>query len=130
MYNSKMKISHIKLFSLPVTNQDIAKDFYVNKLGFKLVRDNPMGPNQRWVEVKPENAETSITLVTWFDTMKPGTTKGIVLETTNLEDDVDALKKNGIEIEGGIQEQPWGKFVTLNDPDGNGIVLQSTSPDA
>ena len=30
-------------------------------------------------------------------------------------------------IEGGIQAQPWGRFVTFDDPDGNGIVLQETS---
>ncbi len=125
-----MNISQIKVLSLSVADQDIAKDFYTQILGFKLVRDNPMGPNQRWVEVKPESAETSITLVTWFDSMKPGSTKGLVLETTNLEADVATLKENGVKIEGGIQEQQWGKFVTFNDPDGNGIVLQSTSPDA
>jgi predicted enzyme related to lactoylglutathione lyase len=62
--------------------------------------------------------------------MKPGSTKGLVLETTNLEADVATLKENGVKIDGGIQEQQWGKFVTFNDPDGNGIVLQSTSPDA
>jgi catechol 2,3-dioxygenase-like lactoylglutathione lyase family enzyme len=49
-----MNISQIKVLSLSVANQDIAKDFYTQKLGFKLVRDNPMGPNQRWVEVKPK----------------------------------------------------------------------------
>ena len=125
-----MNISQIKVLSLSVANQDIAKDFYTQKLGFKLVRDNPMGPNQRWVEVKPKNAETSITFVTWFDSMKPGSTKGLVLETTNLEADVATLKENGVKIDGGIQEQQWGKFVTFNDPDGNSIVLQSTSPDA
>lgn len=31
-------------------------------------------------------------------------------------------------IEGGIQVQPWGRFVTFDDPDGNGIVLQETAP--
>ncbi len=124
-----MNISQIKLLSLPVADQESAKDFYINKLGFELVRDNPMGPDQRWVEVKPRNAETSITFVTWFDTMKPGSMKGLVLETKDLESDVAALENNGVKIEGGIQEQPWGRFVTFDDPDGNGIVLQSTSPD-
>ena len=38
-----------------------------------------------------------------------------------------ALTANGVRIEGGIQEQPWGRFVTFDDPDGNGIVLQETS---
>jgi predicted enzyme related to lactoylglutathione lyase len=32
-----------------------------------------------------------------------------------------------VHIEGGIQEQPWGRFAVFDDPDGNGIVLQETS---
>jgi catechol 2,3-dioxygenase-like lactoylglutathione lyase family enzyme len=125
-----MNVSHIKLLSIPVTDQDQAKDFYVNKLGFELVRDNPMGPDKRWVEVKPKNADTSITFVTWFETMRPGSSKGLVLETSDLDGDFTALQESGVEIEGGIQEQPWGRFIAFNDPDGNGIVLQSTSTNA
>ena len=41
--------------------------------------------------------------------------------------DVAALTAGGVAIEGGIQEQPWGRFVTFDDPDGNGLVLQETS---
>ncbi len=59
--------------------------------------------------------------------MAPGSTKGIVLETDDLDKDVAALKAKGVAIDGGIQEQPWGRFVTFDDPDGNGIVLQATS---
>lgn len=53
--------------------------------------------------------------------------KGTVLETDDLDGDVAALTAGGVRIEGGIQEQPWGRFVTFDDPDGNGIVLQETS---
>ena len=87
-----------------------------------------MGPDQRWVQVRPPGAETSITLVTWFDTMPPGATKGTVLETDDLEADVASLGERGVTIDGGIQEMPWGRFATFDDPDGNGIVLQETTP--
>jgi catechol 2,3-dioxygenase-like lactoylglutathione lyase family enzyme len=123
-----MTISHVQLLSLPVTDQDRARDFYVGTLGMDLVRDNPMGPSQRWVEVAPKGGQTSITLVTWFETMPPGSLKGLVLETDDLDGDVAALTGRGVAIEGGIQEQPWGRFVTFDDPDGNGIVLQASSP--
>ena len=86
-----------------------------------------MGPDQRWVQVAPKGAQTSITLVTWFPTMPPGSVKGTVLETDDLDGDVAALTAGGVAIEGVIQEQPWGRFVTFDDPDGNGIVLQETS---
>lgn len=59
--------------------------------------------------------------------MAPGSVKGTVLETDDLEGDVAALSTKGLHIEGGIQDQPRGRFVTFDDPDGNGIVLQQTS---
>ena len=125
-----MAITHIEILSLPVTDQDRARDFYVDVLGFEVRRHNPMGPDMRWVQVAPPGAKTSVTLVTWFPEMPPGSSKGLVLETDDLDGDVAALTQRGLTIEGGIQEQPWGRFVTFDDPDGNGIVLQATSANA
>lgn len=120
----------MQLLSLPVRDQDRARDFFVDVLGFDLVRDNPMDPDRRWVQVAPKGAQTAITLVTWFPTMPPGSSKGLVLETADLDGDVAALTDRGVPIGDGIQEQPWGRFVTFDDPDGNGVVLQATAPTA
>ncbi|MDW5328193.1 VOC family protein [Plantactinospora sp. KLBMP9567] len=122
-----MAITQIQLLSLPVTDQDRARDFYVDTLGFELLGDNRMAPDQRWVQVGPKGAPTSITLVTWFDTMPPGSVKGLVLETDDLDGDVADLTRRGVAISGGIQDAPWGRFVSFDDPDGNGIVLQATA---
>ena len=123
-----MSIRQVQLFSLPVTDQDRARDFYTGTLGFELVADTPMGPDQRWVQVRPPGAATSITLVTWFPTMPPGSVKGTVLETEDLDGDVAVLRSRGVVIDGGIQDAPWGRFVTFEDPDGNGLILQVTAP--
>lgn len=96
-------------------------------LGFELISDVRMGPDMRWVQVAPPGSTTSITLVTWFPTMPAGSSKGTVLETDNLEGDIADLQDRGVRIEGEIQEMPWGRFVTFDDPDGNGIVLQATA---
>jgi catechol 2,3-dioxygenase-like lactoylglutathione lyase family enzyme len=125
-----MSLTHIQLLSVPVADQDRAKDFYVGTLGFELVSDNPMGPDQRWVQVRPKGSQTSITLVTWFETMPPGSLKGLVIETDDLQADVDALTARGQTIEGGIQDAPWGRFAIVHDPDGNGLILQATASDA
>jgi len=125
-----MAVTHIQLFSLPVADQDRALRFYTDVLGFEVISDNPMGPDQRWVQVAPAGAQTSITLVTWFPSMAPGSVKGVVLETDGLDADVAALRAKGVDIQGGIQAQPWGRFVTFDDPDGNGIVLQETAASA
>jgi catechol 2,3-dioxygenase-like lactoylglutathione lyase family enzyme len=121
-----MTITQIQLLSVPVADQDRAKDFYLGTLGFELLADNPMGPDQRWVQIGPPGGQTSITLVTWFGTMPAGSLKGLVLETDDLDGDVAALRSRGVAIPDGIQEQPWGRFVTFDDPDGNGIVLQAS----
>jgi catechol 2,3-dioxygenase-like lactoylglutathione lyase family enzyme len=122
-----MAVRKVLLFSVPVSDQTRAKEFYVGVLGFDLVADMPMGPEQRWVQVAPKGAATSITLVTWFDSMPAGSVQGIVLETDNLEADIDLLTGRGVKFDGAVQEQPWGRFVTFADPDGNGFILQATA---
>ena len=122
-----MGITAVQLFSLPVSDQDRARDFYVDVLGFELVNDAPMGPGMRWVQVRPPGASTSITLVTWFDTMPAGQTRGTVLETDDLEADIGRLRGRGVEVPDEVQVAPWGRFVTFADPDGNGLVLQETA---
>jgi len=119
-------ITGVQVLSLPVSDQDRARDFYVDVLGFELLRDAEMQPGLRWVQVAPKGSDTTITLVTWFDTMPAGSNRGLVLETDDLEGDVERLRGHGLEFADGIQEQPWGRFVTFSDPDGNGLVLQAT----
>ena len=91
-----MAITRIQLFSLPVADQDRAKAFYVDKLGFELVADTAMGPDQRWVQVRPAGCDTSITLVTWFDTMPPGSAQGTVVESDDLDADVATIRSRGV----------------------------------
>ena len=122
-----MGITAVQLFSLPVSDQDRAKAFYVDVLGFDLVNDVQMGPGMRWVQVRPPGGATSVTLVTWFETMGAGTVKGTVLETDDLEADIARLRSLGVDIPGDVEAAPWGRYVTFDDPDGNGLVLQQTT---
>jgi catechol 2,3-dioxygenase-like lactoylglutathione lyase family enzyme len=125
-----MTIRNVQLLSVPVSDQDRARDFYLDTLGFELVRDTQLGPDMRWVMVKPPRGETALTLVTWFPSMPAGSLKGTVLETDDLDADVERLGGLGVSIANGIEDAPWGRFVQFNDPDGNGIVLQATAPNA
>ncbi|WP_246852747.1 VOC family protein [Naasia sp. SYSU D00948] len=109
-----MTIGRVQLFSIPVSDQDRARDFYVEKLGFELLQDNPMGPEQRWVMVGPGGAETAITLVTWFPSMPPGSLQGVVFETEDLEEDVAALRARGVDIPGDVETVPWGAIRHLH----------------
>jgi predicted enzyme related to lactoylglutathione lyase len=118
-----MTLKHIEIFSVPVSDQDKAKRFYIEVLGFKLLRDDPMGPEMRWVQLGIEGAVTSISLVTWFEEMPPGSLKGIMLQTADLAATVADYRSKGVAVS-DIAEEPWGRYATFRDPDGNGFVLQ------
>ena len=116
-------ISRLGVVSIPVADQAIAKEFYAGLLGFEVVRENPMGPDMTWVQLAPVGAETSITLVTWFDSMPPGSVQGLVINTDDIATDHARLVAAGLTIT-DPETAPWGTFSTFKDPDGNGLILQ------
>jgi predicted enzyme related to lactoylglutathione lyase len=94
--------------------------------GFELRREDTPIPGMHWIQVAPRGATTSLTLVTWFDTMPPGSLRGLVLRSDDLQADYAGLKSRGVEFEGPPQRQPWGTEAVFRDPDGNSFVLQQT----
>ena len=124
-----MPIKRIDIISIPVSDQARSKAFYVDKLGFAVKRDNPMGPDQRWVELATAEGETSISLVHWFDKMPAGSVQRVVLGTEDIVSTHAELIARGLEIT-PVDAQPWGTFATFRDPDGNGWVLQQATPEA
>lgn len=54
------RLSHVSFF---VLDQERAKDFYVNKLGFELKMDMPVGDKGRWLIVTPPGQDMQITLI-------------------------------------------------------------------
>jgi catechol 2,3-dioxygenase-like lactoylglutathione lyase family enzyme len=53
--------------SVPVSDQERSKRFYLEVLGFELIADATFGDDLRWLQVGPPGAETTLALVTWFD---------------------------------------------------------------
>jgi catechol 2,3-dioxygenase-like lactoylglutathione lyase family enzyme len=117
-----MGVRAVMVVSVPVSDQDRAKAFYVERLGFELVRDDSV-PGLRWVEVRPAGGATSLTLVTWFESMPPGSLQGLVLGLDDLELVCDQLLVDGVGFERPLQQQPWGAEAVIRDPDGNRLVL-------
>jgi catechol 2,3-dioxygenase-like lactoylglutathione lyase family enzyme len=112
----------IEIISIPVTNQAAAKEFYL-KLGFTVLAEGPFGPAQNWIQLAfPGQTAVSITLVTWFPELKPGSIRGFVIKVEHLENEIKELNEKGIEP-GNIDDTPWGKFATVKDPDGNAWSL-------
>jgi len=121
-----MAIENVKVISVPVSDQERAKEFYVEKLGFELTRDDDSIPGIRWVQVTPKGGAPSLTLVTWFETMPPGSLQGLVLASENLTAECDRLAAEGVTFDRLLEEQPWGTEAVICDPDGNKLVLQQT----
>ncbi len=115
--------THFGIVSVPVANQDRAKAFYTDVLGFAVMNDAPFRPDARWIELAPTGARPSITLVNWFPTMPAGSMKGLVLFADDLDTSWRTLTDRGVGPS-PIQSAPWGRYTTFSDPDGNGWVLQ------
>jgi len=119
-----MAVQDVVVVSIPVSDQERAKAFYLDKLGFQLTREDDSIPGIRWVQVGPKGGTTALTLVTWFESMPPGSLKGLVLKSSNLQADYEDLVAKGVEFDGPPQRQPWATEAVLRDPDGNSLVLQ------
>jgi catechol 2,3-dioxygenase-like lactoylglutathione lyase family enzyme len=119
-----MPVSNVTVVSVPVSDQDRAKRFYTDALGFRLLRDDDSVPGIRWVQVAPPGGGAELTLVTWFDTMPAGSLRGLVLAVDDLEAEYQRLSGMGVDFEQPPIKQPWATEAVLRDPDGNQLVLQ------
>jgi catechol 2,3-dioxygenase-like lactoylglutathione lyase family enzyme len=117
------RIDQIQIVSVPVDDQERAKDFYVSTLGFEFRADDTWGEGMRWIEVAPQGSATSTTLVTWFEAMPPGSLQGLVVATDDIEEAYRDLVAKGVPFDSPPTEQPGGKQAVFRDPDGNGLVL-------
>ncbi len=118
-----MPIVSFEIVSVPVADQDRSKVFYRDILGFTLLREEPIGPGGKWIQLAPPGCATTIALVTWFDSMKPGGLQGVLLNSTDIDRDHAVLTARGLQLS-AIEQQPWGRYAMFKDPDGNGWILR------
>jgi len=55
-------ITGIRTVSIPVNNQDLALNFYIETLGFTLLADNLTTNVRRWIELAPRRGQRPVTL--------------------------------------------------------------------
>jgi catechol 2,3-dioxygenase-like lactoylglutathione lyase family enzyme len=119
-------ISHVKFVGIPTRNQDVALAFYTEKLGFKVVTDQPMGERQRWIELRVGTADTRVVLFTPDGHEdRIGTFFNGAFATDNVEKTYEQLLARGVEFTSPPKKEPWGTFTIFKDPDGNQFVLGS-----
>ena len=118
-----MSIHSFEIISVPVADQQRAKHFYKDVLGFELIRESPMGPGMSWIQLAPKGHSVTIALVSWFEQMKPGGLQGVMVNTTDIDEEHRVLGSRGL-ILSEIKQEPWGRYAMFNDPDGNGWILR------
>jgi catechol 2,3-dioxygenase-like lactoylglutathione lyase family enzyme len=125
-----MALNGLQVISVPVSDQDRARDFYADALSFSVEMDSSFADgSMRWLMLRPPGSATAITLVTWFETMPAGSLRGSVLGCDDLEQTLADLTARGVTFaEDEIQEAPWGRWKTFADPDGNSWILQQDNP--
>jgi predicted enzyme related to lactoylglutathione lyase len=117
-----MHITDIRTVAVPVTDQDRALAFYRDGLGLETRIDMAYGDDQRWLEVVPSGATTSIALVRAGDAAPAGIDTGIRLTTEDAVADHETLRARGIDVDAEILEYPVPMF-TLRDPDRNTLYV-------
>ena len=116
-------IRGVKFASIPVSNQDQSLAFYTEKLGFRLLTDQPFNENQRWVELGISGAETRIVLFRFDQGLQPGTKMNITFWTDDVEGTVRDLKAKGVKITMEPKTADWGTAAAFQDIDGNNFLV-------
>jgi catechol 2,3-dioxygenase-like lactoylglutathione lyase family enzyme len=129
-------ITNISLVTVYVTDQDKAKDFYTNTLGFVETTDQTMG-DFRWVTVAhPNHREVEVTLMlprggalddemaeAVERSLAKGRMGGLGLRVDDCRKTYEELSAKGVEFPQPPEERPYGVEAVMRDNSGNWLVL-------
>ena len=117
-------IKRLKFVGIPTGDQDRALAFWTEKMGFRVLTDQPMGP-QRWIELEIPGAQTGVVLFTPDGHEdRIGTFFNGSFHCDDVEHTYRELSERGVDIS-APEKQPWGIFTRFRDPDGNSFILSS-----
>lgn len=125
----------VTLISIPVRDQEKARNFYTDKLGFRIKKDEPLGGGNRWLtlvskdwedgpelllEPAPNHFEPSkVYQEALFEAGIPWTQ----FDVDDVDDEYRRLSGLGVEFSVKPTESGNVKFAILNDTCGNYIQL-------
>ena len=122
-------ISRVAAAFIFVQDQNRAKAFYTEKLGMELLVDMPMrSAESRWLCVRPAGGETDIVLrkldESWAHFRETlGKSQALTLQCDDIDEAYRVYKSRGVHFLGEPFSEPWGRFATLVDSEGNEIIL-------
>ncbi len=134
-------ITNVSLVTIYVTDQDEAKDFYVNTLGFDERDDISMGDGFRWVTVAhPSQPDLEFTLMVpgppldeeSADSVRRLIGKGAFsaagLAVDNCHQTYKELIAKGVTFLQEPSDRPYGVEAVMRDNSGNWLVLVEKRP--
>jgi len=126
----------IEAITLPVSDVDRARDFYV-QAGWNLDVDTEPAPGIRVVQLTPAGSDCSITFGTGMPQSEPGSYVNTYLVVSDIESAHRDLRERGIPVTDifhwseqgqtpGVDPNrgDFGSYATFADPDGNVWLLQ------
>jgi catechol 2,3-dioxygenase-like lactoylglutathione lyase family enzyme len=122
---TRTRITQVGTVIVPVNDQDRALEFYLEKLGFEKRADTPYGEGERWLEVAPPAAATTIALVP----PREGESAGIETRVGFVTDDIDSdhadLRARGVDADEAVMRMgdPVPPMFFFRDLDGNRFLL-------
>ena len=127
----------LELVLIPVADVDRAKEFYVEKCGFKLDVDHQPNEQFRVVQITPPGSACSLTIGIGITSVEPGSYRGTHLVVTDIEaaraelggrgvevSEIRHMGANGWELGRDPEGRDYNSFADFSDPDGNTWVLQ------
>ena len=126
MPQSSTTIRSIGVAMFTVSDQDAAKAFYTDKLGFEVRADVAFGEQgeSRWLEVAPPGSTARLALNPPMGSYQPGGS-GIGVETPDVIGEHQRLTAlGGIDLDPEPRQMPGAPLLfMLRDPDGNHIAV-------
>ncbi len=124
-----MELNQIHHVAIIVSNYEVSKDFYVNKLGFEIIRENYReSRNDYKLDLKLGNCELEIFVIA--ESPKRASypeacgLRHLAFKVEKIEDIVNELKLLGIEAEPiRVDEFTSKKMTFFKDPDGLPLEL-------
>jgi lactoylglutathione lyase len=108
--------------AVPVTDQDRAVRFYVERLVFEVRLDVPMGDGGRWVQVAAPGGRVAIALVNAAGT-EAGVDTGITFATSDAEADHRSMVASGVDADEVLRRPGVPAMFAFRDQDGNQLKI-------
>jgi catechol 2,3-dioxygenase-like lactoylglutathione lyase family enzyme len=119
------RITQVGTVIVPVSDQDRALAFYVDKLGFEKRTDMPFGRGDRWLEVAPPGGATTIALIPPQEGKPVGIDTNVGFTTADVDADHAHLLAQGVEADEAVMRMgdPVPPMFFFSDPDGNRFLI-------